>query len=136
MSAEVILLPDTELLVRSFLVAQPEVLAITTTVVSELPATKTEFMVRVHQFNTLRKRGHARWLSTAVLQLEAYGGPKTTAHTLLETCLAVMEARMRGVHNLGVVTDVASYGVRYEPDTTFTTARPRWLAISEVTAHP
>lgn len=137
MSAEVIILPDVELLVRNFLIAQPETVAITDTRwYSELPKTKAFPVGRVHQFNSLRSTTRARWLSTSVLQIEAYGGPKATAKLLAETAAGVIEARLPGVHDEGVVTGVVTYGMRDEPDTEFAPAQPRWLFIAEITAHP
>lgn len=138
MTTPVVVLPDVEQLVVDFLLDQSEIDAIADDhVVTELPKDKPDYMVRVHQFNTLRQGGDGRHIATAVLQIEAYGGAKKTAKTLLETCFGTMHARMVGVHDEGVVTGVSqAYGLRSEPDTTFQPARPRWLGIIEVTVHP
>lgn len=131
---ELVVLPDAELVTTTFLRAQTE---ITATVVTELPGDKPDYIIRVHQFNTLRQGGNARRIATAVLQIESYGGAKSTAKTVLETCFGLMIGRMPGVHDDGVVTGVSqAYGIRDEPDITFTPARPRWLGIIEVSLHP
>lgn len=133
---ELDLLPDVERLTIGFLVAQPEVQALAAGGVhSEFPKDKTFPLVRVHQFGTLPAR-NPRWLETSTVQIEAFGGSKNQARQLLETCIATMQARMQGTHDLGIVTDVRFTGLADVPDETFTPAKPRWLCVAQITAHP
>jgi hypothetical protein len=133
---EVNVLPDVEVLLIDFLLAQPEVTAIVDDrVYSELPKDKEFPLVRVHQFGSLPARS-PRWYETATVQIEAYGGPKRTARLLADTCAGVMEARLVGVHDQGVVTGVTFTGFADLPDDVFQPARPRWLFTALPTIHP
>lgn len=134
---EVILLPYIEKLLVDFLADQPEIATLVADrVYTELPETKVWPLIRLHQFNSLRPTTRARWLATTVVQIDAYGGTKNIAHRLAQTCAGVLDARLTGTHDEGVVTGIVCYGLRDEPDETFESARPRWLFLAEITAHP
>lgn len=133
---EVVLLPYIEKLLVDFLLAQPEIEALVSDrVYTELPESKAFPLVRIHQFGTLPAR-NPRWLETSTVQIEAYGGTKNTAHTIAQTCAGVMQARLQGSHDEGVVTGVTFTGFADISDETFTPAKPRWLFVAQVTAHP
>lgn len=76
------------------------------------------------------------WLDGAVLQVDAYGGPKAQASEVGRTARAVLDLMTGQVLDGAVVTGVRTGGWRYEPDETFPTARPRFLFTAVVHARP
>lgn len=136
--SDLILLPDVEQLLTWFLHDQEEVADIVgDNVFTELPAKFADWpAVRVHQFNAIPVTQRPLWLTGYQIQIEAFGGPKKTAHNLAVACMSVIAARLPGVHDEAVVTGVEFSGWRSEPDTTFQPARPRSLFIASIFARP
>jgi hypothetical protein len=140
-----ILLPDVDMLVVDFLLAQPEVLGFFTDrdpddrVYTDLPAgtTKPVFpLVRVTRFTGAPRPTNRAWLDQAFLSIEGFGGSRKIAHDLTETCRAVLDARIRGVHELGVVTNVRTQSFGYHADTTYKPAKPKYDFVAVLTLHP
>jgi len=134
----VVLLPDVEQLLSSFLRDQTEVTDIVgDNVFTELPAKFAGWpAVRIHQFNAIPVTQRPLWLTGYQLQVDAFGGPKKTAHNLAVACMGVMAARLPGVHDEAVVSGVDFSGFRSEPDTTFQPARPCVKFIASIFARP
>lgn len=132
----VTILPDVERLLVDYLLAQSEVTTICADrVYTELPESKVFPLVRLHQYGSLPVSGHPRWVETATVQIEAYGGPKRTAFVLAETVAQVLE-RAVGTHDEGVVSGVSFSGFADVPDETFTPVKPRRLFLAFITTHP
>lgn len=78
----------------------------------------------------------ARHLDAARIQLDAYGGTKAQARTLIATARAVL-VEMPSTHAGGVVTDIRTLVTPWwNPDTGFEPARPRYTADLEIVLHP
>lgn len=136
------LLPDIEILVVDFFLAQPEIAAFFTAdtphdrVYTVLPKTKTWPLVRVTRYGGLPVTSPALRLDAPTVQIEAFGGPKKTAHDLAQTCRAAMAERLPGAHPEGFVTGVTFGAFADLPDATFEPARPRFLFTSTIYVHP
>jgi len=142
MSDALVLLPDAEVIVSSFLRATPEVAAIVgSRVYTALPAGDLTFpLLRVSRIGSLPIASRPLWAEAVDLQVEAYGGPKAVARTLLDTVRAAMAQRLRGRHPAGAVAAVAFRGASYVPDADVPSdtgrPRPRYVATVAVTVHP
>lgn len=91
-------------------------------------------VVRVTQVDSiLATRG---WLDGNVLQVDAWAKKRSRASLIGRTARACLD-RLTGTQPRGgVITGVATSGWRYEPDSEFTTAMPRYLFTATVHAHP
>lgn len=105
-------------------------------VVSQLPATKTDFMIRATQFNDIPVTRAPRWFGSTFIQFDVYGGPTKRAEQLARLCMALLNDRFPGEHDDVLVSTVNVNGLRDEPDTTFDSARPRWLFVAEIFTRP
>lgn len=146
------LIPDVEQLVSGFLRAQPEVVAFfaagvtsegksvthppTDRVYTDLPAGPVWPAVRVNRVGGSPVTNEPLWLDQALIQLDVFGGPKALARDLAETCRAVIDARLPGVHSEGVVTAVRFGQLAYHPDDTYPTARPKYDLLITIFTHP
>ena len=77
-------------------------------------------------------------LDLARIQIDVWGGTKAQARIICATVLAVAVTDLPGVYDNGaaVVSAVRSNVSRYQPDTTFTPSRPRYLAELGIYSHP
>jgi hypothetical protein len=142
---DLILLPDIDLLVVDFLLDQPEVLAFFDEndpgdrVYTDLPAgeTKPVFpLVRVNRFSGTPRSSRPAWMDQAFVSIEAFGGRRKIARDLAATCQAALDARLAGMHEQGVVTNVRTQGFAYHPDETYQPAKPKYDFVAVVTLHP
>jgi hypothetical protein len=141
--SDVVLLPDVERLVVDFLRDQPELaVLVDDRVYTAIPALKQGEadwrwpLVRVVRFAGRPVRPRPRWLDAPVVQFEAFGGRKAEAWSIAETVGALLSARLVGVHAQGTVTDVEAGSPGYQPDDTYTPAKPRYLFTSTIHTHP
>lgn len=155
---DLVLLPDAELLVVSFFLDQPEITDFFTAgvngagsqiddpptdrVYTDIPKLKDGTpnpvfpLVRVSRFGGAPVRSRPAWLDQAAMQIEAYGGGRKTARQLAETCRALLDLRLPGVHAEGVVTNVRTQSFAYHPDDTYKPAKPKFDFVAVITAHP
>jgi hypothetical protein len=137
-----VLLPDVEVLLSEFLRNQPEVTALVTdhvyTEIPKAPAGEdTRWpLVRLSRYGGTPVTSIPLWLDQALVQVDVFGGSKRLANRIAETCRAVLDLRLIGVHAAGVVTGVRTSGFGYHPDATYTPAKPRYLFTATVTLHP
>lgn len=138
MSEDVVLLPNVEALVSDFLRDQTEVTALVgQRIYTAIPSGPTFPLIRVNQFYSLNITNRPMWLVANQVQLEAFGGSKVEAFNALNAAMGVMAARLTNyVSSFGTVTGVNFSGTRDQPDDTYTPAKPRWLTIATVFAHP
>lgn len=145
MTAPLVLLPNVSALTTAFLRAQSEVSALVADrVVTAFAKSQVFPAVKVEEFSDRPIVERPLWLVAADLQISAFGGPKALAHKIAETCRAALAARFEGTQSYtvdtnpiaGVVTHCRVSGLRDEPDKTYTPAKPRWLFIATVYAHP
>lgn len=102
-------MPDAERLVIMFLLDHADVDALVADrVYSEFPRggpDKRPF-ARIRQLGGPPTPGPMRWLQTARLQVDVWGGPKAQASLIAETIAAAAAAELVGEHADGVVTAV------------------------------
>jgi hypothetical protein len=136
--ADLQLLPDAEALISSFLRDQAEVISIVgDRVFSALPADPgPDPMVRVTRYGGSPRFSIPLWIDHPQVQIDAFGGPKATAHDLMVTAMAVLSGRLVGSHDEGVVTAIVFGQMRWLPDEAFTKPRPRYLVTATLTTHP
>ena len=136
MSATV-LIPDTEALVSAYLRAAPELAAL----VGERVYTAVPAKVGAAPFLLVQRIGGTPLFSRplvldeAELQLDAWGGTKRDALTLMETARQLL-VLMPGQHALGVVSAVGFGALRWQPDGTYEPPRPRYVADMSVWVKP
>lgn len=129
-------LPDAEKLVIDWALATDEVNDLVNgRIYSALPENPTWPAIRIVRFGGPVGES-LRWLDTASMQVDVWGGPKATARLVCDTFLAYASAQLVGQHALGVVTAVRTAGPRWEPDASYTPARPRYIGEMAVTFHP
>lgn len=143
---QVVILPDVESLVSTFLQRDPDVKAKVGTftsgadqlarVYTALPEAPVFPAVRVTLIDETKVTDNPLWVVTAFLQIEAWGGSQWEASEALRTVQGVMAARLKGVHTRGTVSGVRFGGMRNVPDPDYAPAKPRRIVTAQVTAHP
>lgn len=135
--SDLVLLPNVEGLVSTFLGAHPAVDALADgRVYTVIPKAPTWPLVRVHQWDdqpTVRRPLHH---VATYLQIDAFGGSKIQAWRLAETCRAALVADLPGIHDEGVVTGVDVSSLADDPDDSYAPAKPRWRFDAVVYSHP
>jgi hypothetical protein len=77
------------------------------------------------------------FLDEAVIQIDAFGGPKVVARQLIDLTRAAMSEEFLGAHpGVGVVTSVTFAELAYVPDDTWEPPKPRYAATASVYTHP
>jgi hypothetical protein len=76
-----------------------------------------------------------RHLTSTLLQLDCYGGPKATARDLADAVADELANNFPGAHEGGVVTSVEC-ALRYLPDDTYDPAKPRYVVSAEIFSRP
>lgn len=71
----------------------------------------------------------------AVIQIDAYGGPKVQARALMDAARSEALAA-QGAHNLGVVTGVGFGEMSYLPDDVLKPPQPRYVCDISFYTHP
>jgi Protein of unknown function (DUF3168) len=128
---------DVERLASSWLRARPEVAAI----VADRVVTETPNRA-VFPFLRLTLIGGSPvfsplWLDEAVLQFDAFGGPKVQARQLIDVVRDALAADFVGLHpGLGVVSSVNFGDLAYIPDDLWEPPKPRYAATVTVYTHP
>lgn len=131
------LLPDAEQLLSVFLRDQPEIASIIDARVYTAIPKQAEFpLILVRRVTGAPRLSRPLHLDQAGMQLDAYGGSKKQAHTLIETARAVIAARIEGTHELGVVTGYEFGPLSWLPDPTDSPARARYVADVDLFIHP
>lgn len=139
-------LPDAELMVRTFLVGRSAISSIVGTdergevrvyTIVPNPAPPGPFVRLVRVGGTPRAR---RGTDAPLVQLEAYGGTKNQARTLAATIAAELEALEGTVVASGYVQGIAPGSARYLPDQDLQTergrARERYVLDAQLTTRP
>lgn len=132
-----LLMPDVELLVFEYLRDHPDVDAIANGRVYRVTPANVgmEPFVRVHQFDSDNLVPNLQHFDAAFLQIDSYAGPQATASLLGRTVRAALQD-LPGTYTGAVVTGAKTEGWRYQPDTTFDTARARFIVDLTVWVHP
>lgn len=137
---DIVLLPDSELLIVNFWLEQAELADLERRIYTELPTEKDFPAARVHQFNDQQISEPALWLMRYSLQVDVWGGTKNATRSLAETMRSLLVARIVGAHTEGVVTRVATGGLDTTSDDSVPSrsgkARPRCRFDVVLYAHP
>lgn len=133
----VVVLPDIEQLVSEFLRAQAEVTALVgQRVYTAVPNEPTFPLLLLKRIAGSPVLSRPRVIDAPVVQLDAYGGTKKQAHTLIQTACAVVAERIEGVHATGVVAGVVFGPLSWLPDPSYVPAKARFVADITFTVRP
>lgn len=131
------LLPNVEALVSKFLQGAPEMIAlIDDRTYTALPAAAVYPLCRVNLFGDVKITQRPLWVARAMVQIEGFGGSKAQAFSIAATAQSCIAERLEGTHAEGTVCGVEWGPMRDLPDTTFPTAKPRFITTAYVTVHP
>lgn len=128
-------LPDIEKIVIDWALHTPEVNTVNDRIYSTIPANPTWPLIRLFRIGGL-PTSRLLWLDEALLQVDVFGGSKSTARLIAETFRAHASAELVGAHGEGVITAVAVGGLVWLPDTAYDPAKPRYTFDLSVTYHP
>ena len=129
---------DVERLMSAWLRARPEIVAIVDDrVVTETPNRVVFPFLRISQIGGAPVWSRPLWLDQAVIQLDAFGGPKVQARALMDAARSALAEDFLGAHpGVGVVTSVVFGDLSYIPDDLWEPPKPRWAATVAVYTHP
>jgi hypothetical protein len=133
---ELALLPDAERLVSAFLRERPRMQALVgDRIYTAFPAQEDgrSPLLLIQRVGGTPPLSQPLVVDAAELQLDAYGGPKATAHELAATARAELTALEGLVRPEGVVSAVRFGVLSWQPDETFPPPRPRYLLDVTVT---
>lgn len=128
-------LPDIEKIVIEWALNTPEVNTVASRIYSAIPANPTFPLIRLFRLGG-QPTSRLLWLDNALLQVDVFGGSKSTTRQIAETFRAYASAELVGGHGDGVVTAVEVGGLVWLPDTDYTPAKPRYTFDLTVTYHP
>lgn len=129
---------DVERLMSAWLRARPEIAAIVADrVVTETPNRVVFPFLRITQIGGAPVWSRPLWLDRSVIQIDAFGGPKVQARTLIDAVRAALAEDFLGSHaGVGVVVDVQFGDLNYVPDDLWEPPKPRYAATVTVITHP
>lgn len=131
------MIPDAEALLSSFLRAQGDIEALVgERVYTAVPKDPTFPLLLVHRVSGSPVGSRPLHLDAPLLQLDAYGGTKKAAQTLIETARSVIARSLEGVHAEGVVTGVSFGPMSWLPDGDYSPAKPRYVVDVTAFVHP
>jgi hypothetical protein len=129
-------LPDAEKLVIDWALDVPELDdQFDGRIYGAVPASPTFPLARVIRIGGV-PTSRLLWLDNAVLQVDVWGGPKSTTRLAAETFRAHAADSLGGSHALGCVTAVEVGGLTWLPDNSYAPAKPRYSFDLSVTYHP
>lgn len=102
---------------------------------SAVPNSPTFPLIRVMRWGGVPPQ-RLHWLDQASLQIDVWGGRKAEASEVARTFAAHIANTLVGTHTLGVVTAVEVGGPRWEPDASYTNAKPRYIVEASIWFHP
>lgn len=129
------LVPDAERLVSAYLRSEPRMQALVgDRIYTAFPAKAgAEPMLLIQRVGGAPPFSYPFVADAAELQLDAYGGPKATAHELARTAQACLSALQGQVRPEGVASAVVLGVLSWQPDETYDPPRPRYLLDVTVT---
>jgi hypothetical protein len=133
-----VIVVDTERLLSAWLRDQPEIVAIVEDrVYTDNPNRATFPFLKLTQIAGGPVFSRPLYLDEALIQLDAYGGPKVLARQLIDTARTVLAERFAGDHpGVGVVTGVNFGDLTYLPDDGYAPPKPRFIAMTSIYTHP
>jgi len=136
------MLPDANVLVITYLYQRDDVVALTDRIGTRAPKNLDTPWVRITLLDDQpATRSQALHLTTALLQLDCYGGADRDAAqreaSLIGRTLREAIVAMPGVEHQGaVVTRARAGSLRSVPDPSMDPARERYILDAEITFHP
>jgi hypothetical protein len=132
------LMPDVERLVIDVLIADPDVAAVAAgRVYGAVPNHKTFPLIRVVRYGgQMIDDGDPWWADAPALQIDTWANRKAEAVSLGEIVRAVCAQRLKGTHPAGVVAGVGIGTSVYDPDESFTPAKPRVRLSVDLVTRP
>jgi Protein of unknown function (DUF3168) len=129
---------DVERLMSTWLRARPEVTAIVADrVVTDTPNRAVFPFLRLSLIGGAPVWDRPLWLEEAVIQLDAFGGPKVQARALIDAARGALASDFLGDHpGVGVVTSLRWGDLSYLPDDTWEPPKPRYASTVAVYNHP
>lgn len=128
---------DCERLVSGWLRARPEISAIVDDrVVTEMPNRAVFPLLRLTLIGGAPVFSTPLYLDQAVLQFDAYGGPKVVARSLIDAVRAALATDLSGTQPAGVVTGVRFHELLYQPDVEYDPPKPRYVSSASIYTHP
>lgn len=136
--SDLVLLPDAEQVISAYLRGRPEIQdLVDDRVFTELPGLRKDQQewrfpaVRITRIGGSPALAYPLVLDRPTTQVDVWGGPKSTARRIAETCRAVLALAHLEQHELAVVyapkPPNGGFGpLSYLPDDDFTPARPRY----------
>lgn len=133
-----ILLPNMEAVLSSFLRDQPEIVDLVgDRVYTAIPKNAGAApLLRITMIGEEKVTSRPLWIVRSAMQFDAYGGTKAQALELARTAEGLIHARAIGEQDGAVIVGVNG-GVMVDlPDEEYEPARPRFLFTSTIIAHP
>ena len=135
---------DAELVVRTYLVGIAAIEDIVGTdangevrVYTVIPKpAPTEPFLRLYRLGGGPRPGGTLTLDAPVIQLDAYGGSKSTARRLMDTARAALADIAYATHAGASVSSPAFGAMRHLPDPDFEPTRERYVSDVELTIRP
>ena len=134
-----LLMPDVERLVIDFLLGDPDVDAVFAgRIYGAVPNEKTFPLARVVRWGgEMLDGGEPYWADAPALQVDVWAARKAEAMTGAELIRAALGQRLAGRHPTGVVAGIDLGTLVYDPDNSFSPAKPRArLDVDLVTRPP
>jgi hypothetical protein len=129
-------LPNAEAIVSAHLRARTELDFLADRIYTALPKDVVFPAMRVTLIDDEKVTERPLWLVRSTLQVEAWGGSKGDAFRAANIAQGALELLVDEFTDDWVVTNVRFGAMRDEPDDSYTPARPRFLFLAIVTAHP
>lgn len=127
---------DVERLMSEWLRDQPEIEALVDDRVYTVIPKDPEFpLIRLTLIDERTVFPRPRYLTSSLIQLDCYGGPKVVARAVADAVCDLLSAIFVGSHDAGVVTAVET-SMRYLPDGSYDPAKPRYPVDVTVHSHP
>lgn len=131
------LLPDVEKVISAYLRSRAEVAALVEgRVYTEIPKMPVFPLVRLMRVGGEPLTTRPLYIDQALLQIDAFGGPKALARQIAETCRHVLSEAHLTSHSGASVDNVEFGSFQWLPDPTFEPAKPRYSFDVSVTIHP
>lgn len=133
----VTLLPDVEKVISAYLRSRTEVTALVgDRIYTEIPKTPTFPLVRLTRVGGAPITSRPLHIDQAIVQVDVFGGPKTQARLLAETCRHVLSEAHEATHTGASVDDVVFGAFQWLPDPSFEPTKPRYSFDAAITVHP
>jgi hypothetical protein len=132
------LMPDVERLVIDALIDDPDVAAVCAgRVYGAVPNNKVFPLIRVVRYGgQMIDDGDPWWADAPAVQIDTWADRKAEAVGLAEIVRAVCAQRLKGTHSAGVVAGVGIGTSVYDPDESFTPAKPRVRLSVDLVTRP